>query len=425
MSCPICTENFTISMRKETECLYCHAKYCIQCIKKYLLSKNKNPSCMKCLKTWNREFIDLHLSRNFLNNEYKKHRENILFEQELSFIPETLQILELNSEQKMECHQQLRHFVKEKDELLTQLSLLNQKIFNCRHQIYMLDSDPSITLNHLNTIERKKYIKKCVKDDCLGYINQKGHCKLCNTIICMKCFELKMENHECITSNIETIELIKKETKPCPKCNISIYKIEGCNQMWCTNCHSAFHWLSGKLIDYEIHNPHYIDYIQLNQENNIQSNNNISFSSLIHHIKNYDIEPISKNKIINIYRMILHLQNEEIPKYQIENTEIFYKNLNHRISFIHKKMNEQKFKQLLVLKENQEEKKNSLYLLYHMLIHTLILFFQELNQTKDFSLFFEKYNNLIDYINQQLKLLSKRFNFHYFYFDDSLNIIKV
>jgi hypothetical protein len=56
--------------------------------------------------------------------------------------------------------------------------------------------------------------------------------------------------------------MIKKDTKPCPKCSIRVYKIDGCNQMWCVQCNTPWDWISGKIVNGTIHNPHYYQFLQ-------------------------------------------------------------------------------------------------------------------------------------------------------------------
>ena len=63
--------------------------------------------------------------------------------------------------------------------------------------------------------------------------------------------------------NIESANLIKKETRPCPQCAVPIYKISGCDQMWCTQCQIAFSWNTGKVVvGGTIHNPHYFQFMR-------------------------------------------------------------------------------------------------------------------------------------------------------------------
>jgi len=117
--------------------------------------------------------------------------------------------------------------------------------------------------------ERKKFIMPCPADNCRGYLSSQYKCELCKLFTCPDCFEVigysKDEPHECKEDNIKSAELIKKETKGCPKCGVRIFKIEGCDQMWCTECKVAFSWNTGKIVvNGNIHNPHYYKYLQQN-----------------------------------------------------------------------------------------------------------------------------------------------------------------
>ena len=57
--------------------------------------------------------------------------------------------------------------------------------------------------------------------------------------------------------------MLAKDSKPCPKCQSLIFKINGCDQMWCTQCHTAFSWKTGKL-EKNIHNPHFYEWQRKN-----------------------------------------------------------------------------------------------------------------------------------------------------------------
>jgi hypothetical protein len=66
--------------------------------------------------------------------------------------------------------------------------------------------------------------------------------------------------HECNPDNLASAKLIDAETRACPKCGARVYKISGCNQMFCTACNDcAFDWVTGR-IETVIHNPHYYEF---------------------------------------------------------------------------------------------------------------------------------------------------------------------
>lgn len=50
-------------------------------------------------------------------------------------------------------------------------------------------------------------------------------------------------------------------TRPCPTCFVPIYKISGCDQMFCTECHAKFSWRTGKVVKGLFHNPHFFEWI--------------------------------------------------------------------------------------------------------------------------------------------------------------------
>jgi hypothetical protein len=76
---------------------------------------------------------------------------------------------------------------------------------------------------------------------------------------------VKEEGHECKEDDVSTVRLIRKETKPCPKCSTRISKIDGCDQMWCVECKTAFSWKSGNIVNGAIHNPHYYEFLRKTQ----------------------------------------------------------------------------------------------------------------------------------------------------------------
>jgi len=103
------------------------------------------------------------------------------------------------------------------------------------------------------------YIRPCPVADCRGFLAAQTHaCGLCDARVSKDCHELLGEgDHECLPDNVASAKLILKDTRPCPKCAVRIYKIDGCDQMWCSSCHTAFSWRTGEIETKRVHNPHY------------------------------------------------------------------------------------------------------------------------------------------------------------------------
>jgi len=112
---------------------------------------------------------------------------------------------------------------------------------------------------------KKQFMMPCPADGCRGFLSTQWKCELCGLYTCKECFEIlgdrKTDEHTCTPDNLASAELIRKETKPCPTCGCRIYKIDGCDQMWCTQCKVAFSWRTGAICtSSSIHNPHYLEW---------------------------------------------------------------------------------------------------------------------------------------------------------------------
>lgn len=104
----------------------------------------------------------------------------------------------------------------------------------------------------------QNFVYACAKSDCNGTLNDNFQCISCGESTCHECLELIVPDvsHECSASG----KAIKRECKPCPCCHAMINKASGCSQIWCTRCHVAFDFNTGKR-DKFIHNPHYFEWL--------------------------------------------------------------------------------------------------------------------------------------------------------------------
>jgi hypothetical protein len=119
---------------------------------------------------------------------------------------------------------------------------------------------------------RRAFVKACPREACNGVLNNAYSCGLCKTRVCGQCFAVKRTEsddgharvHVCDANDVLSAEAIKRDTKNCPKCGVSIHKIDGCSQMWCVQCHTAFEWRTLKVLGSraQIHNPHYFEFLR-------------------------------------------------------------------------------------------------------------------------------------------------------------------
>jgi hypothetical protein len=196
---------------------------------------------MSCKKSYMREHLLDMFPRTFIDGDLKKHREDMLFEREKCMLPETQAVLEREKE----------------------VVEINERIAELREMIYDLQFEHNNLLNGCNKT-KKEFVRKCPGNDCNGFLSTQWKCGLCDTKVCKECLEVKEKGNEdahvCDPNNLETAKLLAKDSKPCPACGAVIFKISGCSQMWCTQCHVAFDWDSGRIEKGVVHNPHYYEW---------------------------------------------------------------------------------------------------------------------------------------------------------------------
>ncbi len=258
--CAICATKYNNSTLKQIPCEYgdCNFSACKACIRTYLLGTTTDPHCMECKKVWTEEFIVIHLNRSFIITDYKNHRRTLLLDREISKMPETMHAAERYS--------RMEHQKTISNTITNQIKDLRKIMDQLQNQLYESQRKLNVirTGKEDATVERKKFIMPCPNNDCRGYLSSQYKCELCQLHTCVECHEIighaKDDPHTCKEENIQSAELIKKETKPCPTCGTRISKISGCDQMWCPTCHKAFSWRTGLVDNGVIHNPHFYQY---------------------------------------------------------------------------------------------------------------------------------------------------------------------
>ena len=255
-SCFVCCENFNKSTKKKIECSNngCNFDVCKVCVRQYLITQ-KEPHCMNCKHAWNQRFIIEQTNKSFFDKDYKKSRKQFLLESEISKLPTTIEAAE--------THKKIKEEEKEIKEIEKQMSEVKKLLDTLRHKKFIkYDNIKNIKKTGEKIEEKKKFIMPCPNNDCRGFLSTQYKCEICKLYTCNNCHEIighsKTDEHTCNPNSVQSAELIKKDTKPCPNCGIRIFKISGCDQMWCTECEVTFSWKTGRTLhNVHIHNPHY------------------------------------------------------------------------------------------------------------------------------------------------------------------------
>ena len=148
----------------------------------------------------------------------------------------------------------------------------NQLTIECINEL----EKAGVGRSHEKKAAEKMFVRACPDGDCKGYLSSGWKCGMCENDVCSKCHIIldsdKNVEHVCDPEMAATAQMIAAESKPCPGCHVNIHKIDGCNQMWCTQCNTAWDWKSGK-IETKVHNPHYFEYLRTRGTQGMQERN--------------------------------------------------------------------------------------------------------------------------------------------------------
>ena len=345
MDCIACTELFTKTVRKRVECIHCGFVACMACFEKYMLSVVQDPHCMHCKKIWTREFIDTQFPKKFVDGDLKNHWEDILFEREKNLLAETQHNVVLLREQ--------RQIELEIEKYQNQVTEIENKIAELE---YKKNSIQPFRTNHEY---HNEFRIPCPMENCRGFIENNKTCGICTVFICIHCREKTDEEHKCNPETLESVKALERDTKRCPNCMVQIFKSSGCNQMWCTNCRTAFDWITGELVKDIVHNPHYLEYVEKNGGEIIMNcQEGVMFCSIediIRTLREKNSETFIIHQIIEVYRYMIHYQQVVLPKYPLRFDPDM--NLDLRMKYLINEISEDEFKKMLQRRQKDMEKK--------------------------------------------------------------------
>lgn len=280
--CAVCCETLAQSSKnsnRSIQCPLCQYQACAACVERYILHMREGqPQCMNpdCQAEWHTSFLSEHFPKSWIHGPYFKVRSEFSLKMEMAKLPEDQESL-LNYRHSVQLKKDVEELDKEAKELKRQLDEKRQIMSFTKNMIS--EYKRSEYLVNLRNVEPEVVSSNhgqlpCQDEECKGFLNKDTHmCNTCDRITCKMCHILLGKesedvtvNHVCKKEDIETAKLLKENTKPCPSCNMGVYKIEGCSQMFCTSCKTAFGWTTGKIITRNIHNPHYFEWRREQEE---------------------------------------------------------------------------------------------------------------------------------------------------------------
>jgi hypothetical protein len=324
--------------------------------------------------------------------------------------------------------------------------------------------------------ERRAFIKPCPAKDCRGFLSNKWICGLCDTVVCKDCHEIKGVkskndinedvdssddeddsneskkvikkkdpfNHKCDPNNVETAKALNKETRGCPKCGVRIYKIDGCDQIWCTSCQTAFSWHTGKIETGPVHNPHYFQYLRqqglnIPRANHPDANPEARFEMLCGQvptadriltyfnannnikIANTDINSCLRNYLYEIQRFRTHIDEILNPRYRWQRNTLKtqynpedYRDL--RIRYLNKEIDEKHWNTVTMKRYKKLEYNKMISNLNQTLVAVFGDFLTNCFSIKNVIIkdyhFFDQIFYFIDYYNTESQKYTKLFGYN-------------
>ena len=324
--------------------------------------------------------------------ELKEHREMVLFEREKCLMPQTQPLVEREV--------LLRRLRKEEKVLIEQVSQAGRTLREHRRNIIDV-----LNTNATTPTEKREFVRKCPVEDCKGFLSTAWKCGMCDNRICSECNEVKVEGHECDPGAVETVKMLKKDTKPCPKCGTMIFKISGCSQMWCTDCHTAFNWNTLRIELGVIHNPHFYE-AQRRGIHIGRAHGDIPCGGLpnLHELRRaFDTNRREYVFTTRVHNCVTHVRHWEMIGEPQENVDNPYM----RIRYMLNEMSDEEFKKALQKNEKARCKYRDVYYLNQLLVDTLS---DELRRSVlTTAVDFDKFEQIRKYYNDMLEVINKRY----------------
>jgi hypothetical protein len=290
---------------KTFECDKCNAIACLQCLQNYLLSSH-SPCCFACQNPWTTSYLSEITSEPFVLDKLYPHYDQIIIEREMRMIEVSAKAVE-----------KIALLLEEKARLETlpddgprreRMAVIQNDVL-CLRAGYPLDDLRSDKHETVITLP------KCLSEECQGRL--KGDvCDTCQKVFCLKCGAEKKDDHKCNEADVLTMKAIEKDTRRCPSCGVSIQRISGCPQMFCTSCKGAFDWNTLKTIPrHNIHNPHYYEWMasQIKEQGGQDTEEDepgysrIRLCQLISSLRRKSIPKELTMKLLGLHRRLNHI----------------------------------------------------------------------------------------------------------------------
>ena len=436
-TCDICVETLNKSTRKPICCILCEDPKpvcCSACFTKYLMgTSNITPRCVFCDNEVTMDFIYDNSTKIFME-QYRSHQFDMRFSIEESKLPETQ-----DEANRIKWNQQKERFLKklynekyiihyQKKMLIDDLGYLkkeNEEKISTSNQIEELRKKSndiqkqymSLHVERYKKPDKQQFVKGCPSNTCRGFLSTAYKCGTCEKYFCPDCYEVKQtrndETHICDADTKATLDLLKSDSKACPKCSVLIFRISGCPQMWCVQCHTAFNWDTGHIDKGYVHNPEYFRYLRERGDhiprnpNDIVNGCNVRIpiqSELRAALQNHKI---THREWSGWYDYLNHVRWYVLPNEARNYRDIDYSEF--RIAYLNDEITKEAWKKNLKMKMKKDELLMERFFILDMFCNVMSDLFINLMANQDIEMFQGNAKEIFIYTNSQMERLNKKF----------------
>ncbi len=416
--CNVCAESIH---RQNIITCQCTFTACRSCIRRYVLELVEDSKCMSCNKPYDYGFISTRLGKSWFKGAYRQSREQILFTREMELVPLATQYIEdctllLEYERALlhannECRQFYRawrcHDVNdnEKTRLRSILMECNARVIELQAQHYTLSSRVCELV--ITDESMARLYSKCPIESCPGVLDRHRICLTCHAETCSVCFEVLGTAHVCEPTVLDSVQLVQTDTKPCPKCAIPIHKIEGCYQMWCTQCHTTFHYDTLEILNERIHNPHYLEWVHgydMQRDRTDYQLHRIQYDHFDDPATRTTCLHIARLQIYARYTILVHLQQS------LNTVTNIHKKRVRLARYLQGRLTEQKLKKRLFYEYKQKLRYTELQTIWTWFADRSLDLLDTVLNDHDVHKFVEHVVDVVDHVNMQAEHIDAAFH---------------
>lgn len=256
VQCPVCVQTINKTTRAPVACPMCGYTTCRTCYQHFCLDRQEK-QCMQCHIVHTQEFFRQNVARNFRLVPWRSCVEAKLFDAERAQFATTMKTANKWKQLQDTHDRSSRRIADLTEEIATERCRMGEA---SRDIARLLNSDTVDDIDH--ECAATDAHPPCSKADCRGFVIDGSICGLCRQLYCRMCREQLAPQHVCNPDTLHTLLFVRSDTRPCPKCSVRIHRIDGCDQMFCTQCKTAFSYRTGDISTGRIHNPHYFEYMR-------------------------------------------------------------------------------------------------------------------------------------------------------------------